>query len=248
VRRTVRFLARLYPSRWRKRYGVEFDILLEDAPASARHAFDIFSGALKMHLTSWGIGKVTVACAVVGMLAAAAISFAMPVHYLSKALLTVTPADESTPEAANDAMRRSIFNRDILASVIENHQLYARERSHMSLDEAVEKMRRNIQVISLLPSSPENRGTLRFYVQFDNPDRFVAQQVNQDLMSRFIEENLNPQLESHSVFRVLDVPSLPLTPDAPNRTQFAAVGLLAGLLFGLNLSMAVRSRRGTLVS
>jgi hypothetical protein len=182
------------------------------------------------------------------MLAAAAISFAMPVHYLSKALLTVTPADESTREAANDAMRRSIFNRDILASVLENHQLYARERSRMSLDEAVEKMRRNIQVISLLPSSPENRGTLRFYVQFDYPDRFVAQQVNQDLMSRFIEENLNPQLESHSVFRVLDAPSLPLTPDAPNRTQFAVVGLLAGLLFGLNLAVVVRSRRGTLVS
>ena len=176
------------------------------------------------------------------MLAAAAISFAMPVRYLSKAMLIVTPADESARDAANDAMGRSIFNRDILASVIQDHQLYARERSRMSLDEAVEKMRRNIQVISLLPSSPGNRGTLTFYVQFDYPDRFVAQQVNQDLMSRFIEENLNPQLDSHWVFRVLDAPSLPLTPDAPNRTQFAAVGLFAGSLLGLGLAIAFRSR------
>lgn len=198
-----------------------------------------------MHLTSWGIGKITFASAVVGMVAAAAISFAMPVHYLSKAMLTVSPANESTRDAANDAMRRSILNRDVLASVIQDHQLYARERSHMSLDELVDKMRSNIQVISLMPDSPGNRRTLTFYVQFDYPDRFVAQQVNQDLMSRFVEENLNPQLQSHSLFRVLDAPSLPLTPNAPSRTQFAAVGLFAGSLLGLGLAIAFRSRLRT---
>jgi hypothetical protein len=31
MKRTMRFLARLYPSSWRKRYGAELDALLEDA-------------------------------------------------------------------------------------------------------------------------------------------------------------------------------------------------------------------------
>jgi hypothetical protein len=69
--------------------------------------------------------------------------------------------------------------------------------------------------------------------------------VNQDLMSYFIEGNLNPQLGSHSTFRVLDAPSLPLLRAAPNRMQFAGVGLFSGLLLGLALATAFRSRLPT---
>jgi hypothetical protein len=45
MKRIMRFLVRLYPSSWRKRYGAEFDALLEDAMPTARDTFDLFWGA-----------------------------------------------------------------------------------------------------------------------------------------------------------------------------------------------------------
>jgi hypothetical protein len=52
MKRTMRFLVWLYPSTWRKRYGAEFEALLEDATPSAQDAFDVFWGALKMQMTT----------------------------------------------------------------------------------------------------------------------------------------------------------------------------------------------------
>ena len=50
MKRIMRFLARLYPSGWRERYGAEFGALLEDATPSAHNAYDILWGAFKMQL------------------------------------------------------------------------------------------------------------------------------------------------------------------------------------------------------
>jgi hypothetical protein len=47
-------LARLYPPRWRARYGAEFDALLGQAPLSWRDTFDIFAGALRMWIWNGG--------------------------------------------------------------------------------------------------------------------------------------------------------------------------------------------------
>jgi hypothetical protein len=43
----LKFLVRLYPSEWHKRYGTEFDALLEDGTPRARDVFDVFWGLLK---------------------------------------------------------------------------------------------------------------------------------------------------------------------------------------------------------
>ena len=55
----LKFLARLYPPSWRKRYGTEFEVLLEDATPSVRDVFDLLCGALKMQITTWSFGKIT---------------------------------------------------------------------------------------------------------------------------------------------------------------------------------------------
>ena len=41
MKRLIRFLARLYPTRWRERYGEEFDALLEDSLPRWRDAWDV---------------------------------------------------------------------------------------------------------------------------------------------------------------------------------------------------------------
>jgi uncharacterized protein involved in exopolysaccharide biosynthesis len=254
MKRTIRFLAQLYPSIWRKRYGAEFDALLEDAKLSADDVFDIFWGALKMQMTTWSFGRITLACSVVGILLAAAVSFAVPVHYVSQGVLKVTPADGSTSTGESgrylvSTLAGNIFSREYLASVIQEHNLYPRERARRPLDDVIDKMKRNITLEAMPLASPGNRDTLTFVVQFDYSDAHLAQQVNEELMSRLIEGNLESaqRLNSNWTFRVPDPPSLPLNPAAPNRTQFAAIGLSAGLLAGLTLAIVFRRRSSTTV-
>jgi uncharacterized protein involved in exopolysaccharide biosynthesis len=246
MKRTMRFLARLYPSRWRKRYGAELDALLEDATPSARDAFDVFCGALKMQMTTWSFGRIMLACSLVGILVAAAVSFAVPVHYLSQAVFTATPASEFTLDTLKD-LTRNISSRESLNPVIQEHNLYARERARMSLDDVIDKMKQDITVETLPLASPRNRDRLTFVVQFDYPDAHVAQQVNAELASRFIEGNVDPRLNSHATLQLPGPPSLPLRPTAPNRMELAALGLLAGLLAGLTITIILRSCRTTTV-
>jgi hypothetical protein len=271
MKRTLKFLAWLYPPRWRKRYGAEFEALLEDATPSARDALDLLWGAFKMQITSWSFGRITLAGSVVGILVAAAFSFAVPVHYLSHVVVTVTPAEGSAPESTSVQVanvERYAFSREALTSIIQEHNLYPHERAHMAPDDVIDKMRKSISVYPLMPASPKNRDAFSFAVQFDYSDPHVAQQVNAELTSRVIEGNLRMRLHSLSIisqvnpgsmmgggvfsssgpvfqFMVLDPPTLPLKPSSPNRTQFAAVGLFAGLLAGLSLAIAVRPRRTT---
>jgi hypothetical protein len=246
MKHTMRFLVRLYPSSWRKRYGVEFNALLEDATLSKHDAFDIFLGALKMQMTTWGFARITLACSMAGILVAALVSFAVPVHYVSQTVLTVTHADksavvdESARGVMND-MKQYVFSREYLMSAILEHNLYPRERARMPLDDLLDKMKKNTRLDPVPPASP---GALSFAIQFDYPDRHVAQQVDTELVSRFIEAGaLYSQPNSGWTFRVLDSPTLPLWPTEPNRTRFGAAGLLGGLLVGLSLAVVVRSRR-----
>ncbi len=44
--RSMKFLTRLYPAAWRKRYEVEFDALLEDVEPGWRALFDIIEERL----------------------------------------------------------------------------------------------------------------------------------------------------------------------------------------------------------
>ena len=247
MKRTMRFLARLYPSSWLKRYGEELDALLEDATPSARDAFDIFWGALKMQMTTWTFGRIMLACCLAGILLAAAVSFAVPVHYRSQAVFTVTPASEFTLGMLKDLTRR-ISSRESLNSVIQEHNLYARERARMPLDDVIDKMKQDITVEALPLASPRNRDRLTFLVLFDYPDPHVAQQVDTELASDFIEGMVrDPRLDSHATFQLPDPPSLPLRPTGPNRMEFAAIGLVAGLLAGLTLTIVLRSCRTTTV-
>ena len=162
-------------------------------------------------------------------------------------MFTATPADESTRRLL-DNLERSVVSRESLAAVIQKHNLYPRDHARMSLDDVIDKMQRHIRFYTMPLASPLNRDALTFAVQFDYSDPQAAQQVNEELASRFMEGmNIAPQLNSHSTLRLPEPPSLPITAVAPNRTQFAGVGLFAGLLAGITLVILARSRRGTTV-
>jgi len=171
---------------------------------------------------------------------AGAVSFAVPAHYVSRAVVTAKPADEATRGTADNVLKQTVFNRETLTALIQDDNLYQRERGRMPFDEVVDKMTKNIQIFSILPASPANQQTLVFSFQFDYQRRDLAQKVNQQLLVRFLDGNLSAQ--PNSTFSVDTPPSPPLAPSAPNRPLFAAIGLFAGLIAGATVAVANKHR------
>jgi hypothetical protein len=53
MKRLARWTMRLYPVRWRRRYGDEVDALVSDAGADARVVADLLKGAVRMQFAAW---------------------------------------------------------------------------------------------------------------------------------------------------------------------------------------------------
>ena len=54
--RAASLLVRVYPPRWRARYGAEFETLLEERPLGPFDVADVLLGALDAHLHLRGLG------------------------------------------------------------------------------------------------------------------------------------------------------------------------------------------------
>lgn len=261
MKRFLKLLARLYPAPWRSRYGVEFEALLEDRTPQARDAFDVFLGALKMQMTTWPFARITFACSAIGLIAALAISFAVPRHYISQTQILVGPgldaAGRPVGTAAQDDIRGALIgmsqgalSSDSLASVIQKYDLYPRESARMPLDAVINYMRRDI-AIRPFSSSSSSRTIEGFALYFSYSDPHVAQKVDAELVSRMLVANLRSSADSAAaghpqpgmVFSVLNAASLPQKPTFPKRSLFGVGGLLAGLAAGLMLAAIIRSRR-----
>jgi hypothetical protein len=172
------------------------------------------------------------------------ISLAVPTYYVSQALFTATPANESTRRVVDD-LGGNAFSREFLTSVIQEQNLYSDERTHMPLNQGIDKMQRNIHLHPVPVDSSGKEDAFNFVVQFDYSDPHVAQKVTAELASRVIEANFGAAIHSHahSTLRVPDYPSLPLTPSGLNRTELVAGGLLVGIAGGLILASLVRPRK-----
>jgi len=251
MKRTLKFLARFYPESWRRRYGAEFDALLEDANPSLHDAFDILWGALKMQMTTkWGFGKTIFACSLGGIIVAAAITVAIPVHYVSQDMLTVIPADDTSLRvldhlngARYEPSGRDIFNQESLGEIIHKYNLYPHERAHLPLGEVIDNMRRGISVRPVAPAWPGSGDTLTFAIAFDYPDRQLAEDVGGRLLSAFIKDDLNGP-HSRSNFALRQGLAIPV---GPNRAVLAGEGLLVGLLGGAIVAFAARRRRDSTI-
>ncbi len=262
MKRITRFLARLYPSTWRNRYGAEFDQLLEDTKPTGHDAVDVLKGAVKMQVTTGTFMKTLFAFAMAGALAAVAISFAMPVRYQSIGAITVVPTADTaviqTPSARNQViwneiqeLKQRIVNPRSLTAIIQQRNLYPYERARMPVDDVIALMAKNI-VVRPIPSSATNHQVSAFVIEFNYSDGLKAQSVTADLMSRFIDDNVlvNTTLKFQSLpTRVrldpLDTASLPLKPTSPNRWTIATAGLFAGLLAGLTWALIKRRGQGS---
>ena len=183
--RLIRLASRLYPASWRRRYGVEFDALLEDAGLDWRDVRDVLLGALKMQMTTWNFGKITAAFGLAGAILCGALSFiALPDKYTSYCTLRLTksllsgdpqPATDNTEEFVKNLIQDALA-RKALADIINRQGLYQRERTREPMEDVVDRMRHDVSFERIGESSA-------FHVSFRYSDAEQARRTEQEVIT-----------------------------------------------------------------
>ncbi|MBK5294469.1 MAG: hypothetical protein JJE04_22660 [Acidobacteriia bacterium] len=144
----------------------------------------------------WLLGP-TLAGLVIAIIAA----FLWPDTYLSIASIRVVPPQvpESfvqtnvTVQMADrvNAMQQTILSRNTLTNIIQTYDLYRKDRNRIPFEDIIEDMRKDIKISGLQRvAGATQMGTSAFQIGFSYENRYVAQKVTRDLMTRFIDENI----------------------------------------------------------
>jgi polysaccharide biosynthesis transport protein len=134
-------------------------------------------------------------------------SWFVPAIYKSETLILVeqqkVPAQYVVPNVTSDlqdrlqSMTQQILSRTRLMRIIDQFQLYADLKSHLTLDEMVDKMRKDIRIdLVQAPGPPGRMAELTaFRITYSSTDPRLAQQVTGQLTSLFIDENLKERAQ-----------------------------------------------------
>jgi uncharacterized protein involved in exopolysaccharide biosynthesis len=230
--RLIHFLARLYPRSWRERYGAEYAALLDDVRPDGRTAANVFLGALAMQIRNWKSWEILAASALFGVAIIPGLSVAMPKTYASRAILKVgDQVDRQEAIDAINALAVNVESRSSLAGLIEADGLYQYQRSRIPLLDVLDEMIKGIRV------TPVDSKTA-VAIEFDYSDPKVAQKVTQDLVARFMNENVR---QGNGVtLQLIDSPSLPKSPIGPNKPLIIGLGIACFVLMWSALSLLRR--------
>ena len=139
-------------------------------------------------------------------------SWVLPARYKSSTMILVEqptmPKDYVKPNVNDDVQERvqnitqQILSRTRLLHIIDELNLYAKDRSRLSPDEIAERMRKDIEVE--LVQNAEKRVTA-FRINYLAHDPSIAQQVTSRLTNLFINENLEArQQQSEGTTKFLE--------------------------------------------
>ncbi len=155
--------------------------------------FEDFVDMVRRHKT-WIFGPLWA-----GIVIATVVAFLWPDTYLSSALIRVTSSqvpDRYVQTNLNQmlserisAISQGVLSRSTLTNIIQTHDLYPRERRRLPMEDIIEEMRtRHIRIgVVNLQNSTKSVGAFPISFQYEN--RFLAQKVTQDIVSRLINEN-----------------------------------------------------------
>ncbi|MDX2269581.1 MAG: Wzz/FepE/Etk N-terminal domain-containing protein [Bryobacter sp.] len=147
---------------------------------------------------SWILGP-----ALAGLVVSVVVAFLWPDTFVSSASIKVLPPQipesmvpvtfQMDMQQRIGQMRESILSRANLTNLVTTHQLYPRERRQLPMADIIEMMRN--KAISVRMSSgagPAGGGqrAVSFTVSFSYENRYLAQKVCADLVSKFIDENV----------------------------------------------------------
>jgi protein tyrosine kinase modulator len=151
---------------------------------------------------SWLIGPMFA-----GLVVAVVVAFLWPDTYVSTAVMRITPqqiSDRLLPTVLNmqmqqrlSSMQQEILSRNSLAELIQRPSLdlYRKERQRYPLEDIIQDMRNRAIRIQAVEVSAGGGGRVAsaFTISFAYPDRFKAQAVVRELVTKFTETNVTVQ-------------------------------------------------------
>jgi succinoglycan biosynthesis transport protein ExoP len=135
-----------------------------------------------------------------GLVIAVVTAFLWPDTYISQASVKVVPSqipERFVPSNVNyeltqrvNSMAQTILSRANLTNIISNFGLYPKEIKRVPIEDLIEEMRsKHVRISPVVNTSTGSKGGM-FQITFENENRFTAQKVCQDLVSRFLDANV----------------------------------------------------------
>jgi capsular polysaccharide biosynthesis protein len=185
-------------------------------------------GSLVALFAGLKIWKLAAGLGIAGAIAGAAVGYALPDRFTSAAVIRWESGDRTAAAVRVHELVAAVTADASLKGVVKTFQLYPGESG------PEQKLREHLHF------DPVGNGSAMI-VRFDDRDRYVAQKVVADVVSRLIDESIRSVAEGRSNVRMkmelLDPASLPLHPFSPKREIVAGtglfVGLLAAIMFGI---------------
>jgi uncharacterized protein involved in exopolysaccharide biosynthesis len=158
---------------------------------------------------SWIIGPTFA-----GLVISTVVAFLWPDTYISTAVMRITPQQVPTnlvPTSITTQMvdrltqmQTEILSRGSLSEIIQKPSLdlYKKERQKLPMEDIVQEMRNKyIRIVPLADSGGGSgrRQTAAFAISFSYQDRYKAQQVVRELVTKFTEQNVTVQRNQASL-------------------------------------------------
>jgi succinoglycan biosynthesis transport protein ExoP len=140
-----------------------------------------------------------------GLVIAVVVAFLWPDTFVSTAVMRITPQQISERLVPSNistqmaerllAMQQQIESRTSLQELIQRPSLnlYLKERQRKPMEDVIDEMRKAIKItlIDSAVSQPQQRFASAFAISFSYTDRYKAQSVVRELVSKFTEETNN---------------------------------------------------------
>jgi polysaccharide chain length determinant protein (PEP-CTERM system associated) len=151
---------------------------------------------------SWIIGPMFA-----GLVLSVVVAFLWPDTYISQAEMRITPQqvpENLIPSVLStqmmerlNQMQQEILSRNSLQELIQRPSLdlYKRERQRLPLEDIIQDMRNKYIRITMMetPNNTGSRVASAFLIQFSYSDRYKAQAVVRELVTKFTEQNVTVQ-------------------------------------------------------
>jgi uncharacterized protein involved in exopolysaccharide biosynthesis len=185
-------------------------------------------GSLFVLFAGLKVWKLVAGLGIAGAAVGAAVAFAMPERFSSSAVVRWESQDWTAAAAHTHELVAAVTGDASLKKVAETFKLYRGELR------PEQKLREHLHF------DPLGNGSA-MAIRFDDTDRYVAQKVAADMVSRLMEEAIRSRAEGRSnvtmTLEMLDPASLPRHASSPKRGVVVGsglfVGLLAAVMFGI---------------
>jgi polysaccharide biosynthesis transport protein len=134
-----------------------------------------------------------------GVVVSTVVAFLWPDTYVSSALIRVTSSqvpDRLVQANLNQvlserisAIAQGVLSTSTLTNIIQTHDLYPRERRRLPMQDVVEQMRNKDIKIGVVNLQQGAKSVGAFPISFHYENRYLAQKVTADIVSRLINEN-----------------------------------------------------------